>query len=259
MINPYVVGASAVAVLFAGIFILLEVGRSLRAKANKADLDAVRAGLSAVESALFGLMGLILAFMFAGASTRFDVRRHLIIEESNTISTAYLFLDLLPGPAQQELKAAFREYVDARLSLYAEAKNFAKIETEKRKVANLQSIIWEKSIAAIPEMKVPQAAVVLFPSLTKMFDIANTRLLAVRIHPPFAVFLLLFVVTLVCALLIGFELGGAPTRQWMHILGFAIMLTMTIYTIVDMEFPRLGLIRMQSFDQALIDLRNNLK
>lgn len=46
---------------------------------------------------------------------RFDTRRHLIVEETNAIGTAYLRLDLLPSDAQAKLRNNFREYVESRL------------------------------------------------------------------------------------------------------------------------------------------------
>jgi hypothetical protein len=56
-------------------------------------------GLGAIEGAIFGLLGLILAFSFSGALTRFDARRHLVIEEANDIGTAWLRVALLPADA----------------------------------------------------------------------------------------------------------------------------------------------------------------
>jgi hypothetical protein len=45
-------------------------------------------------------MGLLLAFTFSGAASRFDLRRQQIIDEANNIGTAYLRLDLLAPEAR---------------------------------------------------------------------------------------------------------------------------------------------------------------
>jgi hypothetical protein len=63
-------------------------------------------------------MGLLIAFTFYGAETRFETRRSLIVDEANAIATAYLRLDLLPEDAQPELRENFREYVKSRLAIY---------------------------------------------------------------------------------------------------------------------------------------------
>jgi len=69
---------------------------------------------------VFGLMGLLLAFSFSGAASRFDTRRELIGEEANVIDAAYLRLDLLPASAQPVLRQDFRDYLDARIRFYRE-------------------------------------------------------------------------------------------------------------------------------------------
>jgi hypothetical protein len=71
-----------------------------------------------VEGSVFGLLGLLVAFTFSGASSRFDTRRHLIVEETNAIGTAYLRLDVLPSTVQPALRDSFRRYLDSRLAIY---------------------------------------------------------------------------------------------------------------------------------------------
>jgi hypothetical protein len=75
-------------------------------------------GLGAIEGAIFGLLGLILAFSFSGALTRFDARRHLVVEEANDIGTAWLRVALLPADAQPPMRDLFRRYLDSRIEVY---------------------------------------------------------------------------------------------------------------------------------------------
>src|SRR4051794_21066793 len=81
--------------LLAGTLLLLEVGRRIGHKRHNADPEDPSVGLGAVDGAVFGLMGLLIAFTFSAAATRFDARRALIVEEANAIGTSYLRLDLL--------------------------------------------------------------------------------------------------------------------------------------------------------------------
>jgi len=39
---------------------------------------------------------------------------------------------------------------------------------------------------------------------------------------------------------------------------FALAMTVAVYIILDIEYPRLGLIRIDAFDQALVDLRESM-
>ena len=82
---------------------LYVVGHGLRARHLAAGSEHEVSGAGIVEGAVFALLGLLLAFTFAGAASRFDDRRKLIVEESNAIGTAYLRLDL---PARRMAWAA---------------------------------------------------------------------------------------------------------------------------------------------------------
>ena len=41
-------------------------------------------------------------------------------------------------------------------------------------------------------------------------------------------------------------------------LPFALVMAVAVYVILDVEYPRLGLIRVDAFDQAMIDLRESM-
>lgn len=45
----------------------------------------------------------------------------------------------------------------------------------------------------------------------------------------------------------------------MHILGLAVVMAATVYVIIDIEYPRLGFIRVDVFDRALVELRESMK
>ena len=98
--------------LFFGMLVLLEVGRRIGIRRLAKDPEGAEAGVGTVEGAVFALLGLLIAFTFSGAASRFDTRRQLIIEETNDIGTAYLRLDLLSAEAQPGLREKFRQYVE---------------------------------------------------------------------------------------------------------------------------------------------------
>ena len=54
-------------------------------------------------------------------------------------------------------------------------------------------------------------------------------------------------------------MSGSKTRSWVHIVGFAGILALTVYVILDLEHPRLGLFRLDTFDQVLVDLRQTMR
>ena len=85
--------------LFLGLLLMMEAGRRLGVRRLAADPEGARAGIGAVEGAVFALLGLLIAFTFSGAASRFDDRRHLVAEEANAIGTAWLRIDFAGGSA----------------------------------------------------------------------------------------------------------------------------------------------------------------
>jgi hypothetical protein len=82
---------------------------------------------------------------------------------------------------------------------------------------------------------------------------------ATQNHPPLAIFLLLAGLSLVSALLAGYDNSFSKVRNWLYMVIFAATISLTFYVIIDLEFPRVGLIRIDAADQTLIDLRKSLK
>ena len=246
--------------LFIGILILLEVGRGIGGRRLARDPEGARAGTGAVEGAIFALVGLLIAFTFSGAASRFDTRRDLIVQETNAIGTAWLRLDLLPASVQPAIRDNFRQYVDARLEVYRKLPDVEASQAELAKATALQGQIWIQAVAAgRMDGAPPPATMLLLPALNEMIDITTTRTMATQIHPPIVIYGMLVGLALASALLAGYGMAGGQTRNWLHILGFAIVMAVAVYVIIDLDFPRLGLIRVDAFDQALVELRASMK
>ena len=77
-------------------------------------------------------------------------------------------------------------------------------------------------------------------------------------HPPLGIYLMLVALALASALLAGYSMAGGRLRNWLHMIVFAVVMAMTVYIIIDIEFPRLGMIRVDAFDQALVELRGTM-
>ena len=107
-----------VVALFASIVALQEFGHRLGLRHLRRDPEGEAPAAGVVDGAVFALLGLLIAFTFSGAASRFDDRRNLIVQEANAVGTAYLRLDLLPTAAQPDLRDAFRRYLDTRLAAY---------------------------------------------------------------------------------------------------------------------------------------------
>jgi hypothetical protein len=247
------------AALFVGTVVLLETGRRIGAARLAADPEGARAGVGAVEGSVFGLLGLLIAFTFSGAASRFDARRQLIVEETNHIGTAWLRLDLVPADGQSEMRELFRQYLDSRLDMYRKLPDLEASEVERTRSAQLQQEIWQRAVKASRDSGSQTTTMLLLPALNNMFDIVSTRAMATRMHPPPIVFVMLVALILAGATLVGYGMAGGQSRNWLHILGFATVMTLTAYVIVDIEYPRFGLIRVDAADEMLMELRETMR
>ncbi len=246
--------------MFLGMLLLLEVGRRLGTRRLAADPQGARQGLGVVEGAVFSLLGLLIAFTFSGAANRFDARRELIIAEANAIGTAWLRIDALPASRQPAMRELFRQYLDARLATYQKLPDFDAAEAELARSSQLQGEIWTRALAACQDADASPSATMLFlPPLNNMFDLMATRIEATKHHPPLLIFILLAALSLAGSLLAGYGMAGGKNRSWIHILAFAAVMAAAVYVILDIEYPRFGFVRINKYDQVLIDLRASMK
>lgn len=245
--------------LFFGMVVFLEIGRRLGFRHIQKDAADAMLGIGAIDGAVFGLLGLLIGFTFSGALQRFDIRRYFIVEESNAIGTAYLRLDMLPAAAQPRLREDFRRYVEARLAVYRKLPDVDAAKMELVRSIALQGEIWTQAVAAARQSDTPAAAMLLLPAINAMINITTTRTMAAYTHPPSIIFGMIAVFALAGSLLAGYGMAGARARSWLHILGFAFTIAFSFYIILDLEYPRLGLFRVDDFDQALVSLRESMK
>jgi hypothetical protein len=259
--NHTLFAAFLTCVLFLLVFFFFALGKYLGALKLRKDPNAVQ-GAGSLEAAVFGLLGLLLAFTFSGAASRYEARHHLVTEEANAIGTAYLRIDLLEnaGQAAAELRTLFRSYLLTRIETYQDIENVALTKAKFAKSAALQAEIWRKALAACQHPSIPPiATTLLVPALNQMFDIVTTRVMASRNHPPRVIYLLLMILCLVSVLLSGYAMGGDKSRGIPYIIAFALTVSFTLYLILDLEYPRRGLIRVEDADQVLVELLASIK
>ena len=117
----------------------------------------------------------------------------------------------------------------------------------------------ERDGCSLPTGKLSAACSQALPPLTSLFEVARLRLGASERHPPQIVYVMLFGLGLGGSLLAGFGMAAATARSWIHMLIFAGTLTVTLYAVTDMEYPRLGLIRIETFDHFLVDAHQQMQ
>ncbi|MBN2679308.1 MAG: hypothetical protein JXR24_03650 [Acidithiobacillaceae bacterium] len=178
----------------------------------------------------------------------------------NAIGTAYLRLDLLPSASQLALRQKMQQYLQARLNTYQMigTDNPGVLANYQHSV-QLQQQIWTEAIMAAQHTGNTATLSLISRSLNAMFDITTTRIAATRNHPPLVIDVLLFALSWISALLAGYGMTDHTRIPWLQVFIFSAALTITIFVIRDLEYPRLGFIRVDAADQLLVETLQGLK
>jgi len=242
--------------LFLGMVLLQGVGFRMGRSGKLAGWT--RLGVGFIEAAVFGFLGLLLAFQFNRAATQLDTWRSLIVREGNAIATSYRRLELLSPERRPALQELFRRYADARIRYYEGLASLASAPQDTV-AAGLQPEIWSRAAAAVRQEPSSATANLLLSSVNEMFDVAEARKVAGQTHIPPPVVFLPLSMALLSALLAGYAMSSSDKGQnWLHVLVFAAVVGITIFVALDMEYPRSGLIRVGAADQALVDARRGM-
>jgi hypothetical protein len=249
---PLVIG------LFVAMVVCLELGYRIASRRIQRH-GAAHEGLGSIEAAVFALLGLLLGFAFSQALGRFDDRRAMIVDEANAIGTAYLRLDFAPAEAQPQLRQLFRQYVDARIRVYATPADPVTTDAAVAAAETMHRRIWASVVDAARNDASQNVARVVVPAINEMIDMTTIRTVALHVRIPRLIIALLVLVALSSAMTAGYAMAKRGNRSLLHSLLYALSVALTLYVILDLEHPRMGLIRLDATDRILEALRDSIR
>lgn len=253
---------SVEALLFVGLIILmlifLEIGRLISISAVKRGTKTSSSGSGPVETVVFGLLGLLIAFTFTGAESRLEYRRVLITNATNAISTAYARIELLNPETQPKMRKLLKEYTLVRAQVNQNQETSSEENILIQHSNDLQNQIWKLAISECHKSDTRTCDMLLLPALSEVFSVATLRQAALLNHPPFIIYVLLVILGLFGALLVGYALPISKKRNLLYMLTYAFTISILISLIIDMEMPRSGFVRVDSADQMLINLSSGM-
>ena len=224
-----------------------EIGRWLGLRARDRGGDSV----ATLESAVLGLLALMLGFTFAMALSRFEDRRDAILHEANAIGTTALRARLLPAPHNAEAVKLLRDYVQIRLDLTQRIPSPTELNAAITRSNAIQEGLWQqaRAVAAVDEGLVPTGLFI--QSLNEMIDKQEERLTAVRNRIPNIVLAALYAVAAIAAAFAGYAngLGARPSRIPVYVI--IILICGVILLIQDLDRPGTGFITVSQ--QPMID------
>lgn len=254
---PLVAALLIYAAIAGGMLAFLEWGRH----SGKRHLDITqqpgRAGVGAVEGSLYALFGLLLAFTFSGAADRFSARRLVSLDEMKAVAAVWKRLDHLPEPGRSRLRDLVRRHATENARAHREKQNLEKFKEDMAGLALLEEEIWAETLKALAQPGTPSVIMPVTGTMTTMFEKRMARGEALERHPPILIYGMLLILGWVCAYLTGFGMAEAKIQSWTHVAAYVGIISLTMYIIFDLEFPSMGLIRVD--DYALQTLIQTLK
>ena len=244
--------------LFAVLLLVLlgsvELGFRLGKRSEARGEDLLHEQLKGARNGLLTLVSLLLGFMLPMSLSRFDQRKHLMVEEAKAIGTTSLRAQMLPEPARSKARDLMREYVEVRLSFFDAGLNGGQLAAANNHARQLQNDLWKQSVTAAQTSPTPITAI-FAQSLNQMIDLSEERLAALENRIPGSIWLMLALISLLTCLTVGYTLRRR-TFLAMLVTPLAISIVMTLAA--DLDSPRSGAIRIgqQSMERVRTDLQS---
>jgi hypothetical protein len=252
-INEFLLSVAA-AVIF---LIVIEVGFRLGRNHSAGVNDAVKDHIKGLQTALLGLLALLLAFNFAMASSRFDARKALIQEEVNNIATAWQRAQLFPARQRHEISDLLKRYVSSRIDFMRAGTDMPRLDAASADASVIEAEIWKVTTAMVEEGTQGPHAGLFMEAINNMVNLKWTRWEAMQNHVPETFLYLLFVVAVGALGFIGYAYGLNGIRHHLSTAIFVLLITLVLGTILDADRPRGGMIRVN--EDGLLRLQTALE
>ncbi len=210
-------------------------------------------GLGAISGATLGILAFLLAFVIGFGMNLNADRRALVLGEANAIRSTYLRAGYLVDPYRSDSRVLLTEYLDQRLA----AVQPGMLEQAKARSEEIQGELWAIAEDVVINVDKSDTISAYVDSLNQVITIHAERVvkgLQVRIPPP--VVWAMYAISLIAMFLAGMHSGYGPNRSVTALVMMALVFSVVLYLVVDMDRAGEGLIRVSQ--QPLIDLQSVL-
>ena len=242
-------------VFFILIFLFLWIGHRYRTAQLAKGQKEEAFNLGSAESFLLTLTALLLSFTFGAASSKYESRRQVIVEEANDIGTAILRCDLYSDSTREKLRIDFKDYLETRINYYDAGDDPIKVAKELEESNVKAKKIWDRVTAMARDRSNVFITAQMIPALNNVIDIVATREANRQAIVPRFIVWVLCILVLTTAFLIGYSSKGKK-RQIIVAFAFALITTLTLFLILELDRAQQGLINLDAAAGKLVELRS---
>ena len=203
--------------------------------------EAYREPIGAVQGALLGLVGLILAFGLSLAVGRYQDRRTDVVTDANAIGTAYLRAQTIAEPGRSDSLALLRTYTDLAIKVTREVPGSSSLAATTAEQGRVQRDLWRLAGEAMNRNPQGSAPRLYVDSLNAMIDEQTVRLSGLNNRVPNAV---LWLELLAAALALGILALYLSMLGRGHVTvgAAAILVSILVVVTFDLDRPTRGMI-----------------
>ena len=224
-----------------GLFLAEELGHRCHAMFGRKGGDKIDGdGAGHLLGAALALLGLLIAFTFSMAASRYDARRSLVVDEANALSTTYLRIQTLDEPLKGRLSALVLDYGEVRRAFFAVGDDAARLAAVDQKTDALQARIWADTVAAVRAAPAATVNPALLQTVNETFDLATSRRAALDARVPAAILRSLVIYALVAAGMLGYVLAANGRRHVVASTALFVLIAVAITLILDLDRSRSG-------------------
>jgi hypothetical protein len=254
--NLYVFESFPIAGFYVGVAIFMlafgEVGYQFGVRTRTLQDKGAPTALGPMVGGLLGMLAFALAFIFSMASAQHDARKQNVLEEANSIGTAYLRADLLDKQYGMEVKRLLQEYVDIRLK----ATGGSDIDTALAKSVEIHGLLWAQVSSAALESPNTNTSLMI-QSINDVIDMHEKRVTgALRNRIPSSVWIALVGIIAFTMITMGAQVGLTGKRRLVAIIPLVLAFAVLVALVVDLNRPQSGLITVGQ--QSMVDLQRSM-
>lgn len=209
--------------------------------------------LTIVQSAALTLLGLVVAFSFSMAVSRYDQRKNLEEAEANAIGTEYVRAGFMPRSDTAATRKLLKQYLDQRILHYV-TKDQAKLDRIEADSAKLGADLWASAKSVADAQPAAVTSLVVVTGMNDVLNATDATTAAWLDRIPIAAWWLLFVIGIGSNLTIG--LGAKRFNAFLLLLVLPLTIAVSLFLIADIDSPRGGVVEV--FPQNLNRLAASL-
>ena len=228
-------------IVFALTFVVLwlsaETGLYLRRQHDPGRNE--RQDLSVILTATLTLLGLVIAFSFSMAVTRYDQRKNNEENEATAIGTGYIRAGLLPPAEAGAVRKLLTDYLDQRISFYMTFDE-RRIEQIHASTARLQRDLWSAVQTASTAQPTPVVALTV-SGLNDVLASQGYTQASWWNRIPIAAWALMGLIAICSNVLFGYVAHSETKSKLLFVL--PLIVAISFFFIADLDTPRTGAIR----------------